>query len=59
MSTEEPGTDVARWADEAMYRAAPIKDFEPKVTLVSMTANPLKVMAAANEQYRQAETKDG
>jgi flavin-dependent thymidylate synthase len=45
-----------KWADEAMYAARPItyggEPVRPKVTLVSMTANPLRVMAAASELYQ-------
>lgn len=53
----EPGAEVARFADVAMYPAAPDELAEagelirPQVTLVSMTANPVRVMAAASELY--------
>lgn len=43
--------EIARLADVAMYEAEP--DLEgPKVTLVSMTPNPLREIAAAAEMYR-------
>src|SRR5262249_33068232 len=51
-------TEVRRWADEAMYSATPLVDREagellkPRVTIISMTHNPLRVMAAAAQQYR-------
>jgi flavin-dependent thymidylate synthase len=49
--------EVLRWADAAMYRAVPTANEDggpvvPRVTLIHMTANPLKVMAAAAEMYR-------
>jgi flavin-dependent thymidylate synthase len=50
--------EMERWADEAMYLAEPDNSaevfghVEPCVTLVSMTANPLRVMASATELYR-------
>jgi flavin-dependent thymidylate synthase len=44
------------WADPAMYRAKPMSEHgdpvRPKVTLISMTPNPLRVMAAASELYQ-------
>jgi len=43
---------VQKWADPAMYAATPLGWEKPKVTLISMTANPLRVMAAAAQQYR-------
>ena len=50
------GTQVVRYADEAMYRATPLTEpgepVTPRVTLVSMTANPLRVMAAASQLYK-------
>ncbi len=52
------GKEVARYADVAMYDAAPdpMADaglaVEPQVYLVSMTEDPLRVMAAASELYR-------
>jgi flavin-dependent thymidylate synthase len=45
-----------KWADEAMYPAAPISfggtEVRPRAVLVSMTENPLRVMAAASELYQ-------
>lgn len=47
--------ETVRWADEAMYHAEPMtKDgdlVKPRVTLLYMTPNPLRVMAAAAELY--------
>ena len=50
--------EVARYADVAMYRAKPLEDaadedgrITPRVHLVSMTADPLRVMAAAAQLY--------
>jgi len=49
--------EVIRWADQAMYRAeadplaAKGELVRPQVTLVYMTPNPLRVMAAAAELY--------
>jgi flavin-dependent thymidylate synthase len=51
--SNEPG-EVVRWADRAMYTAEmdPLAGaVEPQVTLISMTDNPLRVMAAASELY--------
>lgn len=48
--------EVARWADPAMYHAAPLaeagEEVRPTVEVITMTANPLKVMAAVNSMYR-------
>jgi flavin-dependent thymidylate synthase len=52
-----PGKEIAQYADVAMYDAAPNIGaqqgglVEPRVHLVSMTAQPLRVMAAASELY--------
>lgn len=50
------GKEVRRWADEAMYSTAPMAEpgelVKPKVTVVNMTQNPLRVMAAACQGYR-------
>jgi len=45
------GKEVTRWADTAMFEAIPGPNI-PRVTLVHMTPNPLRVMAAASELYR-------
>lgn len=49
-------SDVSKWADEAMFRAAPLaedgEEVKPVVTVIDMTANPLRVMAAVNEMYK-------
>jgi flavin-dependent thymidylate synthase len=54
---ETPGNEVARYADVAMYDAelnplaAVGQDVRPQAYLISMTPNPLRVMAAASELY--------
>jgi flavin-dependent thymidylate synthase len=51
-------SEVARYADVAMWKAAPDEmgaegeDVLPRVTLVSMTTDPLRVMAAASQLYK-------
>jgi flavin-dependent thymidylate synthase len=56
MTDKEPSGEVTKWADQAMYAAKPLSHgnhpVTPQVTLVSMTVNPLRVMAAASELYR-------
>jgi flavin-dependent thymidylate synthase len=53
---EDKSNLPARYADVAMYTAQPISEdgetVRTKVTIVSMTANPLRVMAAASELYQ-------
>lgn len=57
---EPAGGQVQRWADVAMYRAEHLVDpndefvplVKPRVTLVFMTPDPLRVMASASELYR-------
>lgn len=50
------GSQVQKWADPAMFTAVPIAEegelIKPQVTLISMTANPLRVIAAVNDMYR-------
>jgi flavin-dependent thymidylate synthase len=50
------GHDISKWADEAMFRAAPLaaegEEVRPTVSVVDMTRNPLKVMAAPWLGYR-------
>jgi flavin-dependent thymidylate synthase len=53
----EAATAVERYADEAMFRAVPLvltegQTVRPEVTLIEMTRNPLRVIAAASEMYR-------
>lgn len=48
---EERRDQLMRWADEAMFAAEP-SDIEPSVTIISMTPDPLRVIAAACEMYR-------
>jgi flavin-dependent thymidylate synthase len=47
----QPGTNVMRYADEAMFQAQHVP-LEPTVDVVDMTRNPLKVMAAPWLGYR-------
>jgi flavin-dependent thymidylate synthase len=53
-----PSSEIARYADVAMWTAVPDEmgaqgeDVLPRVTLVSMTYNPLRVMAAVSELYK-------
>jgi flavin-dependent thymidylate synthase len=52
----EHDKQIQRWADPAMYAAKPLQthgeSVTPKVYLISMTHDPLRVMAAAAELYR-------
>lgn len=49
---EEPGKTIQRWADNAMFSAAPLdKEEGPKVYLLSMTPDPLGTIAAVNQMY--------
>jgi flavin-dependent thymidylate synthase len=53
-----PGSEVVRWADRAMWEATPDEmaaageEVLPRVTLVTMTPNPLRAMAAASDMYK-------
>lgn len=53
---------VAKWSDEAMFPAVPLVEkgeaVTPKVTLLSMTQNPLRIMAAASEMYNGLPIRD-
>lgn len=42
--------EIRRWADEAMWEGEPTPT-HPAVTLLSLTHNPIRVMAAASETY--------
>jgi flavin-dependent thymidylate synthase len=54
----DPGhLQIMRWADSAMYSAEPI-DAVPSVTLLYMTPDPLRVMAAAAELYKGRVVRD-
>lgn len=51
-----PGNEVARWADQAMFEAAPIRRDDlgrvrPQVFLLSATPDPLGAVAAACRMY--------
>lgn len=52
----EPSKEVQRWADVAMFSATPLVEkgerVKPRVTIINMTSNPLRVMAAAAEMYK-------
>jgi len=43
-------SEIARWADVAMWEAEPV-DIHPSATVIAMTPDPLRVMAAAAEMY--------
>lgn len=47
---------ILRWSDPAMYPAAPLagsgEEVRPTVEVITMTPDPLRVMAAVNEMYR-------
>lgn len=51
-----------KWADEAMFPAVPLAQdgelIKPTVTLLSMTPNPLRVMAAVNQMYKGDPVQD-
>jgi flavin-dependent thymidylate synthase len=48
----EPGKDVSRWADAAMFRSEPLKaKGGPKVTLLNATPDPLGSLAALYAMY--------
>jgi len=53
---DEAATDLVRWADRAMFRAQPLAEdgeqVQISVSVVDMTRNPLKVMAAPWLGYR-------
>lgn len=46
--------ELQRWSDEAMFAAEPMPDVEsgPRVYLLSMTADPLGVIASACKMYK-------
>jgi flavin-dependent thymidylate synthase len=53
VTEDKPGTDLAVWADRAMFRAEPIDAQEgPRVYLLWMTPDPLGAIAAACKMYK-------
>lgn len=44
-------TEIERYADGAMFQAAPMKSVTPQVHLLTMTADPLGAIAAACRMY--------
>lgn len=58
MSTygDMPHTAVERWADEAMFPAVPLaepgEEVRPTVQVITMTPNPLRVLASAASMYK-------
>ena len=48
-------SEVARYADEAMFQATPIteegEEVKPRVTVIDMTSNPLRKMTAVSALY--------
>lgn len=49
-------TDIERYADGAMFKAAPMKSVTPQVHLLNMTADPLGAIAAACRMYEGVPT---
>jgi flavin-dependent thymidylate synthase len=51
-----PGQQISKWVDEAMFRAAPLaeegEEVRPRVTIIDVTTDPLRVMAAAWFMYK-------
>lgn len=60
--TGPKSTEVARFADVAMYKAEPMptgpNGVQPTVTLLSATTMPLRTMAAATDLYKGLVTRD-
>lgn len=57
MVSKDPGTDVTRWADTAMFEAEPMAHKEgeqvmPQVYLLQATPDPLGGVAAAAKMYK-------
>lgn len=58
MSTygDMPHTAVEKWADEAMFPAVPLaepgEEVRPTVQVITMTPNPLRVLASAASMYK-------
>lgn len=44
--------EISKWADSAMFEAAPMASQTPKVHLISMTPDPLGALAAAAKMYK-------
>jgi flavin-dependent thymidylate synthase len=45
------GNEMQRWADQAMFEAAPMEDTQPKVHLIWATPDPLGAVAAMCRMY--------
>lgn len=43
---------VAKWADQAMFKAEPMEQTTPKVYLISMSADPLGEIASCAKMYK-------
>lgn len=54
----EPGTDVTRYADKAMFEAEPVEEGMPRVYLLSATPDPLGSMAAMCMMYEGKVVRD-
>lgn len=52
------GEEVSKWADRAMYSAAPMESAEPKVHLLWATPDPLGAVAAMCRMYEGKPTYD-
>lgn len=55
---DKPGTEVAKWADTAMYTAEPVATDGPRVYLLWMAPDPLGAIAAACKMYKGEVVRD-
>jgi len=55
---DKPTTEIARWADTAMYAAEPVATDGPRVYLLWMTPDPLGAIAAACKMYKGEVVRD-
>ncbi len=54
----EPGTEITRYADKAMFEAEEIADIMPQVTLLVATPDPLGAVAAMSMMYEGRVIRD-
>jgi thymidylate synthase (FAD) len=52
------GEEVSKWADQAMFEAAPMEDTKPRVHLLWATPDPLGAVAAMCRMYEGIPTYD-
>ena len=58
-SEQKPSTEVVKWADEAMFKAEPIRPEDgPQVYILWMTPDPLGAIAAACKMYKGEVVRD-